>query len=181
MDSDDISVSNRFEMQYNFLLKNPEVSIVGGQIEEFEGDINNIISKREVPETDKQIKDYLKYRCPLNQMTVMFRKDKVIEAGGYLDWFCNEDYYLWIRMALKDNVFHNLSRTLVKVRVDTKMFKRRGGWKYFISEYNIQSLMRKNRIIKFHRFTVNVIIRFIIQIIIPNKIRKILFLKLFRS
>ena len=43
MDSDDISVSNRFELQFNFMLKNPQVSLVGGQIEEFEGSINNII------------------------------------------------------------------------------------------------------------------------------------------
>jgi hypothetical protein len=181
MDSDDVSLSNRFETQYQFLIKNPNVSIVGGQIEEFEADIDNVISTRKVPETDKEIKAYLKHRCPLNQMTVMFRKDKVLEAGGYLDWFCNEDYYLWIRMTLKDNIFHNLSKTLVKVRVDTKMFKRRGGWRYFKSEYKIQDLMRKNKIIKFHRFTMNVIIRFIIQVIMPNKIRKIIFLKLLRS
>jgi hypothetical protein len=28
-------------------------------------------------------------------MTVMFKKDAVLEAGGYIDWYCNEDYYLW--------------------------------------------------------------------------------------
>ena len=139
MDSDDISVSNRFELQFNFMLENPQVSLVGGQIEEFEGSINNIISKREVPETDIQIKEYLKYRCPINQMTVMFRKDKVLEAGGYLDWFCNEDYYLWIRMILNQNKFHNLSETLVKFRIDINMYKRRGGMKYFIRECKIQN------------------------------------------
>jgi len=181
MDSDDISVSNRFELQFNFMLKNPEVSLVGGQIEEFEGSINNIISKREVPETDIQIKEYLKYRCPINQMTVMFRKDKVLEAGGYLDWFCNEDYYLWIRMILNNNKFYNLRETLVKFRVDINMYKRRGGLKYFKSEFEIQKLMKKKGLITLYRFSLNIIIRFIIQILMPAEIRKIIFLKLARK
>lgn len=181
MDSDDISVSNRFELQFNFMLKNPQVSLVGGQIEEFEGNINNIISKREVPETDIQIKEYLKYRCPINQMTVMFRKDKVLEAGGYLDWFCNEDYYLWIRMILNNNRFYNLRETLVKFRVDINMYKRRGGLKYFKSEFEIQKLMRKKGLITFYRFSLNIVIRFIIQILMPPKIRKLIFLKFARN
>tara|TARA_B110000908_G_C10164640_1_gene407756 strand:+ start:175 stop:996 length:822 start_codon:yes stop_codon:yes gene_type:complete len=181
MDSDDISVLNRFELQFNFLLKNPQISLVGGQIEEFEGNINNIISKREVPETDMQIKEYIKYRCPINQMTVMFRKDKVIEAGGYLDWFCNEDYYLWIRMILKNNKFHNLSETLVKFRIDLNMYIRRGGLKYFMSECKIQNLMREKGLITFYRFTLNIIIRFIIQILLPPKARKLIFLKFARN
>ena len=32
MDSDDISVQERFEMQVNFFLKNPKVDIVGSNI-----------------------------------------------------------------------------------------------------------------------------------------------------
>ncbi|MDD7913388.1 glycosyltransferase [Polaribacter ponticola] len=181
MDSDDISVNNRFEIQYKFLLNNLNVNVIGGQIEEFEGDVNNIVSKRVVPETDVEIKEYLKYRCPLNQMTVMFRKDKVLESGGYLDWFCNEDYYLWIRMYLKNNIFHNLKQTLVKVRVNIKMFERRGGWLYFKSEYGIQKLMKINGIISFWQFYINVLIRFVVQVVLPNKVRRILFLKILRN
>lgn len=181
MDSDDICCDNRFELQFNFLINNKEISVVGGQIEEFEDNVNNIISKRIVPETNAEIMKFIKFRCPMNQMTVMFRKKQVLEAGGYLDWFCNEDYYLWIRMLLKKNNFHNLKETLVKVRVDLKMFDRRGGWKYFKSEYNIQKLLKSNKIITYYQFCFNIIIRFIIQVILPNKLRRILFLKLFRN
>ncbi len=181
MDSDDISVRNRFELQIDYLQKNPQVSLVGGQIEEFEGTIDNIISKREVPQFDHQIKEYLKYRCPINQMTVMFRKNKVVEAGGYLDWYCNEDYYLWIRMALNNNKFHNISETLVYFRVDLNMYKRRGGIKYFKSEYRIQKLMMEKRLISFYIFIKNITIRFIIQILMPPIIRKIIFLKFARK
>jgi hypothetical protein len=111
----------------------------------------------------------------------MFRKDKVIEAGGYLDWFCNEDYYLWIRMILKNNKFHNLSETLVKVRIDVNMYIRRGGYKYFVSEFKIHNLMRKEGLITYYRLAINVLIRFIIQILLPPKIRKFIFLKFARN
>ena len=181
MDSDDISVHNRFELQYEFLLKNPEVSLVGGQIEEFIDNIDNIVSKREVPITDDKIKKYLKSRCPFNQMTVMFYKNKVIDAGGYKDWYCNEDYYLWIRMSLKNITFSNLKETLVKVRIDDKMFLRRAGWKYFKSEIGIQKLLLTNKIITITRFIYNVIIRIIIQLLMPNRLRKYVFLNLIRK
>ena len=59
-------------------------------------------------------------------MTVMFYKDKVLKAGGYKDWYCNEDYYLWIRMYLNNVIFHNLNETLVLVRINDKLFTRRG-------------------------------------------------------
>tara|TARA_B110001452_G_C15229082_1_gene425853 strand:+ start:1801 stop:2622 length:822 start_codon:yes stop_codon:yes gene_type:complete len=181
MDSDDISVHNRFELQYNFLANNPEVSLVGGQIEEFIDDIDNIVSKREVPLIDEKIKKYLKSRCPFNQMTVMFYKNKVIEAGGYKDWYCNEDYYLWIRMYLKNIIFSNLKDTLVKVRIDDKMFLRRAGWKYFKSELGIQKLLLTNKIITPTKFSYNVIIRIIIQLFMSNRIRKFVFLRLIRK
>ena len=42
-----------------------------------------------------------------NSMSVMYKKTAVEAAGGYQDWFWNEDYYLWIRMWLNEAVFGN--------------------------------------------------------------------------
>ena len=61
-----------------------------------------------------------------------------------LAWrFCNEDYYLWIRMIIEGNIFVNVPDTLVNVRVGNEMAARRGGWKYFKSEANLQKYMLK--------------------------------------
>ena len=76
MDSDDICARNRFELQFRFLMNNPDVSVVGGQIEEFIGHPKNIISRRDVPSENDKIIKLLKFRCPLNQMTIMFRKNR---------------------------------------------------------------------------------------------------------
>lgn len=59
----------------------------------------------------------MKKRCPFNHMTVMFKKSDIIASGNYRDWFWNEDYYLWIRLALKEYKFANLANTLVYTRV----------------------------------------------------------------
>ena len=149
MDADDISLPNRFEQQLKYYEDNPELDIVGGDIAEFVGVESNVIGKRVVPKTDKEIKDYLKKRCPFNQVTVMFKKSAVMAVGGYLDWFCEEDYYLWIRMFLNNAVFANTGTVLVNVRVGKDLYARRGGIKYFLSEAKLQKYMYKKNIIGF--------------------------------
>ena len=108
MDSDDICTKDRFEKQLQYFKKYPDTSILGGIISEFNENINISLGQRSLPSTHSEIKKFLKKRCPMNHMTVMFKKSKVIEAGGYLDWHYNEDYYLWIRMYLSGAIFSNL-------------------------------------------------------------------------
>ena len=175
MDTDDIAVLDRCEKQLNFMNHNLDVAIVGGQIEEFIDDVSNIVGKREVPLTDDELKEFSKKRCPFNHMTVMFRKSDVLEVGNYQEWFWNEDYYLWIRMALRNKIFSNLPDTLVMVRTGADMYQRRGGKKYFNSEKEIQKYMLKNGMIGYSRFLINVSERLVLQVLMPNWLRGIVF------
>ena len=181
MDADDISLPDRFEKQIGCFNQDDSLSVVGGNIEEFIETIDNIISIRKVPEKDVDIKKYLKKRCPFNQVTVMFRVSDVRAAGGYIDWFNEEDYYLWIRMFQNNSKFKNLKDILVYVRVGKEMYSRRGGWKYFISELNLQKYMLSNKIISLPRFFINTSIRFLVQVLLPNKIRGFIFVNFARS
>lgn len=181
MDSDDISVPDRFEQQLKFFSNHSEVDIVGGNITEFIGDETNIVGKRIVPTKDSEIKEYMKTRCAFNHVSVMYKKSAVQSAGGYLDWFWNEDYYLWIRMQLNNAVFANTGTVLVNVRVGEEMYQRRGGKKYFQSEYGLQKLMLDNKMISFPIFIVNVGKRVIIQKLLPNRIRGWVFRKFARD
>lgn len=181
MDSDDISTEKRFEKQLNEFKNDENLSIVGGQIEEFIDIQANIIGKRNVPIEDKEIKEYIKSRCPFNHMTVMFKKADVQKAGGYIEWHFNEDYYLWIRMYLKDCKFKNLDDTLVYARVGNEMYKRRGGMKYFKSEAGIQKYMLSNKIISLPRYIYNIMLRFALQVLMPNKLRAFVFKKFARK
>lgn len=171
MDSDDVSAPSRFEEQLGLLRSNPEIDIIGGNIAEFIGDQNNVVGNRNVPENNDEIYSYMKKRCPFNHVTVMYKKSKVMEAGGYMDLFWNEDYYLWIRMAEAGCNMANTGTTLVNVRVGEEMYKRRGGSKYFKSECFLQKYMLKRRMISFGTYLINVMIRFIMQILLPNSVR----------
>jgi glycosyltransferase involved in cell wall biosynthesis len=175
MDSDDIAAKDRFEKQIKYFDENPDIDVFGGFIAEFIDDSDNIISIRSVPLEENEIKKYLKKRCPFNQMTIMFRKSSVLNVGNYQDWHYNEDYYLWCRMFLKGCKFRNMSEILVYVRVGKNMYARRGGWKYFKSEEKLQRFMRANGIIIWYEYIINVIIRFIVQVIMPNTMRGFFF------
>lgn len=181
MDSDDISVQNRFELEAECFMRNKELGMVGSNISEFIETPTNIVGKRCVPEVHDDIVKYMKRRCPFNHMTVMFKKSEVLAAGNYMDWFSNEDYYLWIRMFEQGCKFENLNCDLVNVRVGKEMYRRRGGWKYFVSEKNIQKYMFDKRMISYVRYLSNVFARFVLQVIMPNRVRGWIYKKIARN
>lgn len=186
MDADDISVPTRFEKQTRYMEEHKDISIVGGYITEFissddPANASYHIGNRIIPEKDDEIKKYMRKRCPMNQVTVMFKKADVLEVGGYIDWYCEEDYYLWTRLALAGKKFANIPETLVNVRVDREVYQRRGGRRYFHSEKRLQQFMLKEKLICLPRYAINVLERFIIQVMMPNRVRSWVFHKLIRN
>lgn len=171
MDADDLSVPERFEKQLAGFADNPGVSIVGGQIAEFIGSAESVVGIRTVSCTDEEIRVDLKKRCPFNHVSVMVRRRDIEKAGGYLDWYSNEDYYLWIRMYLEGLQFANVPEILVNVRVGEDMYRRRGGWKYFRSEAGLQNYMLRHKVIGFGTYVMNVAKRLIVQVLLPNTLR----------
>ena len=171
MDSDDICLPDRFEKQLAYLEAHPECDIVGGQMTEFIDTPDNIVGRRDVPLTNDEIYQYMKSRCALNHVTVIFRKEAVLNVGNYQDWFWNEDYYLWVRMMMAGCKFANIPDVAVNVRTGANQYARRGGKKYFDSEIGIKKLMLKEGMITKLQFFINYIERFIIQLILPNGVR----------
>ncbi|BCG60551.1 glycosyltransferase [Paenibacillus sp. URB8-2] len=181
MDSDDISMPTRFEKQLECFGNNEEISLVGTNISEFICYSDNIVSYRKVPLEDQDIKRYMKTRSPFNHMSVMFKKSDVEKCGSYMHWYLNEDYYLWIRMFLAGCTFANLNETLVNVRINEDTFRRRGGWSYFLTQKRIFDFMLKNKMINIFDYFYNNSVRFVTRLMLPNKVRKWLYIKLLRG
>ena len=181
MDSDDICLPDRFEKQLAYLEEHPDCDIVGGQITEFINTPENVVGKRDVPCSNKEIYNYMKVRCALNHPTVMFKKEAVLKAGNYIDWFWNEDYYMWIRMMENGCVFANLPVVLVNMRSGLDQYERRGGLKYFKSEAKLQYYMYSKGIIGVGYLLINIAKRLIVQVLLPNRLRGWVFRTFARS
>lgn len=181
MDTDDISDLARCEKQLQYFAENSELDVIGTDIAEFTDSPDNIVSVRKVPNSHEEICEFLKKRCPLNHMSVMFKKSSVEKAGGYLDWHYNEDYYLWIRMYLAGCKFANIEGNYVYVRVGEEMFARRGGKAYYKSEKELFKFMRKNKIISWGEYQKAKTVRFIVQRLMTNRMRQWFFKKYARK
>lgn len=129
MDTDDISKPDRCEKQLQKFEEKPELVIVGSHIDEFVGDVYNIISSRKVPITAEKIYQFAKRRSAFNHPTVMYRKSKVLEAGGYTDIRRNQDVDLFGRMIFAGCKAENIDESLLWFRSNDDLAKRRKSWK----------------------------------------------------
>lgn len=180
MDTDDIAKPNRFEKQLKIFQEHPEIDVVGTWIDEFEEDSQNIISTRKLPETHQDIYQYAQKRNPINHPTVMFKKQAVIDAGGYQHFPLFEDYYLWVRMLLNGAKFYNIQESLLYFRISPDMFKRRGGFKYACTEAKFQWYIHKLGFINLPKTILNICIRFGTRII-PNNFRSWIYKNILRK
>ncbi len=168
MDSDDISLPNRFELQLNRFKENKNLTILGGQILEF--DENNIKKLRSVPVEYKDILKYTKKRNPFNHMSVMFKKEVILKLGNYKNTPYFEDYLLWAN-AIKNNYYvENLKEIIVLANNNSNTMKNRGQKKYIKPTIDFQKYLLKNKYINIFQFIKNILIRTTVAIL-PNKAR----------
>ena len=170
MDTDDIALPTRFELQMKEFIENKELALCGGQIAEFENDPQIISGYRKVPLTQAAILKFAKKRNTFNHVTVMFRKQAILESGNYQDMPYFEDYWLWVRMLQKGYIVKNIENILVNVCAGEKMLSRRHGKVYLNFIYKFCANMYK---IKFCSLT-NIAFIFCIRGILSVTPRKIL-------
>ncbi len=178
MDSDDICKPYRFEKEITFMHEHKDIDICSSWIDEFENDKNNVVSQRRIPETHEEIIKYAKYRCPVNHPTVVYKRDKIIQLGGYQDF--PEDYYLWIKMIMNGCKFYNIQESLLFFRFSSDLYKRRGGWKYAKDDIRAQINFYKVGFLNKREFLYNASIRSTVRLI-PVHIRAFIYKYMLRK
>lgn len=143
MDADDICHTDRFKKQLGVYSERKDLSIVGSNIDEYDGEMVTLLDTRYVPESNSEIIAYAKKRNPFNHMSVMFKKGDVLAAGGYQHMAYFEDYYLWCRMLSLGFKGYNIQESLVDVRSGNAMYRRRGGLSYARDIINFQNAIHK--------------------------------------
>lgn len=180
MDTDDIAKKNRFEKQLEEFSKDSKLDICGSHIIEFEGTIENILSKRKVPLTNDEIVKYQRRRSAYNHMTVMYKKSSVLKAGNYEHAPLMEDDMLWTRMILSGCKGMNIDDYLVCARTGKDMIARRGGYSYFKKYKNSRNKIYKTGFISYWDYIYTILVQFVVALI-PRRMRMMLFLKLLRK
>lgn len=129
MDSDDISVPERFEKEFAVIKDNDfNIDIVGSYIDEFSEKVGDISSIRTVGVSQEDIKRMTKKRTPFNHMSVIYKKSIVEKAGCYSENFGKlEDYKLWVDMFSIGARAVNIPEVLVHVRVGNGFIERRSN------------------------------------------------------
>lgn len=146
MDTDDIAMPDRFQKQIDFIQHNPDVVLFSGQILEFNQNISDANVLKSVPTEYQKIKQFAQKRCPFNHMTVAYKKDVILELGGYQHHLFMEDYNLWLRVIGAGYKVANLPDVLLYARVGNGMHARRRGWQYIKSEKQLLDLKLKLKI-----------------------------------
>ena len=128
MDTDDCSKPDRCEKQLARFAEKPYLAIVGSHIDEFVGDISNVVSQRVVPTSSDEIYNYAKKRSAFNHPAVMYSKTAVLENDGYADLKRNQDVDLFGRMQFEGYKAENIDEALLWFRSSDELAKRRKSW-----------------------------------------------------
>lgn len=140
MDADDIALPERFERQLAVI--DEGYDLVGSGLLEFADDEAQTIGRRTPPVGEERIRRYARFHQPFNHPTVVFRRQAVARAGGYLAVGLMEDYWLFVRMLTAGARVANIPEPLLKYRVGAGAYRRRGGVAQLRSEVRLQRLMR---------------------------------------
>lgn len=114
-DGDDVSHPERLAQQTAYVLKHPDVGLLGTSYSTIDRN-GNPIGDRRFPVTDAEIRTLFPLFCPISHGTAFYLRSLVLDVGGYIEGTApNEDYHLWLRMIDRTTVA-NLPERLVRVR-----------------------------------------------------------------
>jgi glycosyltransferase involved in cell wall biosynthesis len=158
MDADDLSTSDRFEKQFSFLARYPEIDLVSSRAGQFDTNPDQIIFERGAPSEHREIARMARFRNPIEHGTVMYRREKVLAAGGYHNIKGFEDYHLWVRMLLNGAQMACIPEVLYKFRRED-MYLRRGGLRMVSTVGRLQREFLKMGFISHLQFFSNITVR----------------------
>lgn len=163
MDTDDISLPQRISVLYEEITKNPEYSVIGTSIIEFddEGKYNKFIY-----DMDYDFNTIMSRKVPIHPTTIMKKQD-IISVGKYKNYNRAEDLVLWCELLLKEYKLKTIPMPLYKYRVseldlDKRKLKYRGD--------EIKARIKYYRLMGGSPLQMLSIFKSVIAGILPNKI-----------
>ncbi len=179
-DTDDICDRKRFEIQVRYMKSHPEVIVCSSYIDEFKTDWQKTGRIKKVPVRNKDIRQWAKYRNPINHMAAIYRKKPLTAIGSYRHVEGAEDYDLWVRAMSKKMKMSNIPKVLVHARTGNGMVKRRSNRKYIKTWQTIDRYMLKHHMMNILEYCCSMAgVR--IFVYMPENAKEILYSKLLRK
>lgn len=117
-DADDVCVAERLELQYNFMTDNPDYTIIGSAANYMDMDGNFLFTSIPPAIQNDDIQQLDPSVCPFIHSTVFYKKEVILNAGGYSEHaYTFEDHFLWANI-LKSQKACNFSQPMIKLRLN---------------------------------------------------------------
>ncbi|HCQ8188734.1 TPA: glycosyltransferase [Proteus mirabilis] len=171
MDTDDISLPERFEKQIKFMQNNPHIAASSAVLEEWDSNFLRLISTRKLPINSSELSKFAIRRSPLSHPLAIFRKSIVVSVGGYPSLRKAQDYALWSLLLSKGYYLSNLPDTLLKMRSGIEMLNRR-DYSYFKHEIKLLKYQKEINFLSPKDFVINYCLKAIIRLS-PNFFKKL--------
>lgn len=117
-DADDICYPQRLEKQFRLMQERPEIVIAGSAVDYIDAAGHYIFTYNPQARTAAEIRCLVKRSCPFIHSSVIYRKQAVLDLGGYSrEGHTFEDHLLWTRLLETGDGF-NTGEALIKVRLN---------------------------------------------------------------
>ena len=148
MDQDDESLPLRLRIQLDYMLRHPDFAVVGSYVYHM-GAKQELDRLVELPSDAEQIKQtLLQYNC-IYHPSVMMRRNKILELGGYKAEFKNaEDYDLWLRVS-EVHPLANIPEPLLRYRFSVTGMTLSRKWEQLFYVYLAQAAHEEEKDFEF--------------------------------
>lgn len=118
MDADDIMLPERIERQFAYMTEHPEIAVLGSHFDLIDQHGKVTEQGPGYPLDHEGIVETFRVKGVMHHPTVMYRKEKIMEAGAYdPELRYAEDLSLWLRCMIRGHKFANLPDTLLHYRI----------------------------------------------------------------
>jgi len=121
MDADDRMRAGRLAAQAAYLERHPDVTLVASRVRAFPADavragMRAYLGWQDRCRSPRDLREEIYLEAPFAHPSVMYRRERILQLGGYRAGDFPEDYDLWLRLAAAGDLMAKLPRALLEWR-----------------------------------------------------------------
>lgn len=115
-DADDVCYTQRLQVQYDFMMANPDHVLVGSASDYIDKDGEYLFEWQPPAYTNEELKAIINETSPFDHPAIIYRKDVAVKLGGYPKGAIHFEDHLFWTLFFKEGKLCNLREPLIKHR-----------------------------------------------------------------